>query len=91
MKLVLLLGWELAKYEILEKVMEEFVARGLDKVYTKEIKAWKKYKREKKFAIKLDEQMKGEIKRFKESIKGWKLKELEEIVWEISEGEVVNG
>jgi len=83
MKLVFLLGWELAKYEILEKVMKEFKARGLDKVYIKEIEEWKKYKREKKFAIKLDKQMKDEIERFKKEIKGWTPKELE-IIWDNS-------
>lgn len=80
--MVLLLGWELARYAILEKVMKEFIARGLDKVYAKEIEAWKKYKREKKFAIKLDKQMKNEIDRFRKEIKEWTPKELEEIVIE---------
>jgi len=83
MKLVLLLGWELAKYEILGKVMKEFVARGLDKVYAKEIEEWKKYTREKKFAKKIDKKGRDEIKRFKKDIKGWTPKELEEIVWDI--------
>lgn len=77
------MGWELAKYEILDKVMEEFIRRGLDKVYAKEIEEWKKYKREKKFAKKLDKQMKDEIKRFRKEIKGWEPKELGEIVWDI--------
>ena len=63
--------------------MKEFIARGLDKVYEKEIEEWKKYQREKKFAKKLDKQMKDEIKRFKKDIKGWTPKELEEIVWDI--------
>ena len=87
MKLVLLLGTKLAKYAILEKVMKEFVARGLDVKYAKEIKEWKKYKREKKFAKKLDKKMKAEIKKFEKNIKEWTPKELEEIVWDISEME----
>ncbi len=79
-----MLGLELAKYAILEKVMKEFIARGLDVEYAEQIKEWKKYKREKKFAKKLDKQMKDEIERFRESIKSWEPKELEEIVWDIS-------
>ena len=82
MKLVFLLGWELAKYEILEAVMKEFIARGLDKVYAKKIEEWKKYKRERKFAKKLDKQMKEEIERFTNTIKKWEPKELEEIIIE---------
>lgn len=64
--------------------MEEFIARGLDKKYSKEIEKWKKYQREKKFAKKLDKQGRDEIKRFKKDIKGWTPKELEEIIWDIS-------
>ena len=77
-----MLGWELAKYGIIEAIMKEFIARKLDKVYVKEIEEWKKYKREKKFAKKLDKQMKEEIERFRKEIKGWTPKELE-IVWDI--------
>lgn len=62
--------------------MKEFIARGLDKVYAKEIEAWKKYKREKKFAIKLDKQMKDEIERFQKTIKKWEPKELEKFIIE---------
>lgn len=60
--------------------MEEFIARGLDKVYAKEIKEWKKYQDEKKFAVKLDKQMKNEIERFRNTIKQWELKELEDFI-----------
>jgi len=63
--------------------MREFTARGLDKVYAKEIKEWKKYKAGKKYIKKLDKKMKDEINRFKKDIKGWKPKELEKIVWDI--------
>lgn len=80
--MVLLLGWKLAKYEILKKVMKEFTARGLDKTYAKEIAEWKKHIDEKRFAVKLDKQMKDEIKRFQKTIKKWTPKELEEIVIE---------
>ena len=62
--------------------MKEFIARGLDKKYSKEIEAWKKYKREQKFAKKLDKQMKNEIERFRKTIKKWKPKELEEFIIE---------
>jgi len=62
--------------------MAEFLRRGLDRVYSKEIEEWKKYYREQKFAKKLDKQMKAEIKRFKEDLKKWKPKELEEFVIE---------
>jgi len=64
--------------------MKEFISRGLDKTYSKEIGEWKKYKREKKFAVKLDKNMKDELKKFEENIKGWTPKELKEIVWDIS-------
>jgi len=60
--------------------MKEFIARGLDKVYDKEIEEWKKYIREQKFAIKLDKQMKDEIDRFAEDIKLWTVPELKEFV-----------
>ena len=65
--------------------MKEFIARGLDKVYSKEIEEWKKYQREKKFAKKLNKKMKDEIERFEKDIKEWTPKELEEIIWDISE------
>ena len=63
--------------------MKEFIARGLDKVYAKEIEEWRKYQREKKFAKKLDKQMKKEVERFRGTIMGWSPKELEKIVWDI--------
>jgi len=84
--LVFALGWELAKHEIGKAIVKEFIARGLDKVYSKEIEEWKKYKREKKFAKKLDKQMKDEIKLFQKTIKKWTPKELEEIIWDIPKG-----
>lgn len=74
------LGLELAKYEIIKAVMKEFIARGLDKVYVKEIEDWQKYYREQKFAVKLDKQMKDEIERFQKTIKKWEPKELKEFV-----------
>ena len=61
--------------------MKEFVRRGLDKVYVKEIEQWKKYKREEIYTKDLDKEMQDEIDRFKENIKGWTPKELEEIIW----------
>lgn len=73
-----------AKYEIIKAVMKEFIARGLDKVYAKEIKEWKKYQGEKKFAKKLDKKIKDAINDFKKDIKEWEPKELEEIIWDIS-------
>ena len=63
--------------------MKEFVRRGLDKVYVKEIEEWKKYKREEIYTKDLDKEMQDEIDRFKENIKGWTPKELEEIIWDI--------
>ena len=63
-KAILWLAVELAKVGMLEKVMKEFKKRGLDIVYAKEIEEYKKYKDEKKFADKLDKQMKEEIERF---------------------------
>ena len=62
--------------------MKEFIARGLDKTYAKEIEAWKKYKDEKRFAEKLDKQMKNEIERFRETIMGWTPRELKAVVIE---------
>jgi len=78
--LILFLGVEIAKPEIIKAIMKEFIARGLDKVYTKEIEEWKKYIREKKFAKKLDKQMKDEIDRFTEDIKLWTVPELKEFI-----------
>ena len=63
--------------------MKEFVRRGLDKVYSEEIEEWKKYKREEIHTKDLDKEMQDEIDRFKENIKGWTPKELEEIIWDI--------
>ena len=63
-------------------IIKEFLRRKLDKVYAKEIEEWKKYIREQKFAIKLDKQMRDEIKRFQKTIKKWTPKELEEFVIE---------
>lgn len=76
------MGIRYAKYEIIKAVVKEFIVRGLDKTYAKEITEWKKYIDEKRFAVKLNKQMKKEIERFKKEIKGWTSKELEDIVWE---------
>lgn len=62
--------------------MTEFLRRKLQGKYAKEIEAWQKYLREKKFAIKLTKQMKNEIKRFQETVKQWKPKELEDFIIE---------
>lgn len=80
--MIFALGWELSKDEIIKAVMNEFIARGLNKVYVNEIEEWKKYKREKKFSVELDKRMKEEVERFKKEIKGWTPKELK-IVWDI--------
>lgn len=72
----------IAKKEIIKVVVKEFIARGLDKVYAKEIEEWKKYYREQKFAKKLDKQMKEEIERFQKTIKKWEPEGLEEFVIE---------
>jgi len=75
---------EFAKPQIIKAVVKEFIARGLDKVYSKEIEEWKKYKKGKKHTKKLNKKMKVEIDRFEKDIKEWTPKELEEIVWDIS-------
>lgn len=62
--------------------MKEFIARGLDKKYSKKIKEWKKYLGEKKYTSELDEEFMEEIERFEKDIKEWEPKELEEIVIE---------
>ncbi len=80
--MVFALGFEVAKYEVGKAIIKEFMRRGLDKTYSKEIEEWKKYIDQKKFGIKLDKQMKNEIERFKKNIKGWTPKELE-IIWKI--------
>jgi len=66
----------------MKAIVKEFIARGLDKDHSKEIGEWKKYIREQKFSIKIDKQMKTEIDSFRKEIKGWEIKELEEIVIE---------
>ena len=65
--------------------MKEFIARGLDKTYSKEIKEWKKYQREKKFNKKLDKQMRDEIERFRKTLKSWTPEELKEVVYFIAD------
>jgi len=81
--LILFLGIEIAKPEIIKAIMKEFIRRGLDKVYSKEIEEWKKYKREEIYTKDLDKEMEDEMELFKENIKGWTPKELEEIIWDI--------
>ena len=80
--MVFALGWEFGKNEIIKAVVREFISRGLDKTYAKEIEEWKKYKREKKFAKKLDKQMRKEIELFQKELEKWKPEELEEFVIE---------
>ncbi len=80
LRLIILLGLKIYKTEIIKAVVKEFIRRKLHKKYSKEIEEWKKYMREQKFTIKLDEQMKNEIEHFQKTIKKWKLKELEEFV-----------
>ena len=71
-----------ARPEIIKVVMKEFVARGLDKKYSKKIAEWQKYYKEQEFAVKLDKQMEEERKRFEKGLKKWTSKELEEFVIE---------
>ena len=78
----LYLAFEVLKKEILRAVVKEFISRGLDKVYAKEIQEWKVYLDQQKFAIKLDKQMMEEIKRFRGTIKSWSPTELKEFVIE---------
>ena len=76
------MGLEVYKAEIIKAVIAEFLRRGLDKVYSKEIEEWQKYYREQKFAVKLDKQMRDEIDRFTKEIKLWTVPELEEFIIE---------
>ena len=62
--------------------MVEFERRGLDKVYSKEIEAWKIYIDQKQFAVKLDKQMRAEIKKFRKTLKSWQPEEMKEFVIE---------
>lgn len=62
--------------------MKEFIARGLDKTYAKEIAEWQKYKREQKFAKELDKKMMEEVESFQKELKRWKPEELEKFVIE---------
>jgi len=78
----LYLAFEVLKKEILKAVVKEFISRGLDKTYAKEIEEWKKYTDQQKFAVKLDKQMKEEVARFRGLIKTWTPKELTEFVIE---------
>lgn len=80
--LISYLAFEVFKKEILKAVMTEFLRRGLDKLYAEEIKAWKVYLDQKKFAVKLDKQMKAEIERFTKDIQKYSVPELKEIVIE---------
>ena len=74
--------FEVLKKEILKAVVKEFISRGLEKTYAKEIAEWKKYIDEQKFSIKLDKQMKDEIERFRGTIKSWSPTELKKFVIE---------
>ena len=76
------MGLEVYKTEIMKAVVVEFLRRGLDKVYSKEIEKWQKYYREQKFAGKLDKEVEEEIDRFTEEIKLYTVPELEEFVIE---------
>lgn len=76
------LAFEVFKKEIMKAVMREFLKRGLDKTYAKEIAEWKQYIDQKKFGIKLDKQMKKEVARFRKEIKKWSITELEVFVIE---------
>lgn len=82
LRLVLALGWEFGKNEIIKAVLEEFISRGLDKTYAKEIEEWKKYKREQKFAKKLNKEMRKEVECFQRELEKWTPKELKEFVIE---------
>lgn len=78
--MIFVLGIKFAKHEIAKAIIKEFISRGLDKTYAKEIAEWQKYYREQKFAEKLDKQMKKEIERFQKELEKWKPDELEEFI-----------
>jgi len=78
----LYLTFEVLKKEILRAVVKEFIARGLDKVYAKEIEEWKQYIDQKQSKVKLDKQMMEEIERFRGMIQSWSPTELTKFVIE---------
>ena len=80
--MVAYLALEVFKKEILKAVVKEFISRGLNKTYAKEIAEWKKYIDQKKFGVKLDKQMMKEVERFRGEIQSWSPTELKEFVIE---------
>ena len=80
--MVAYLAFEVFKKEVVKAIVVEFIKRGLDKTYAKEIKEWKQYIDQKQFAVKLDKQMMEEIERFRGTIKSWSPTELKEFVIE---------
>jgi len=78
----LYLTFEVLKKEILKVVVKEFISRGLNKTYAKEIEEWKQYIDQKQFTVKLDKQMIEEIERFRGEIIGWSPTELKNFVIE---------
>jgi len=74
------LAFEVFKKEILKAVIREFLARGLDKTYAKEIAEWMQYIDQKRFAVLLDKQMMKEVERFQGEIQSWSPTELKEFV-----------
>ena len=80
--MVFWITFELAKHQILAIVIKEFLSRGLDKTYAEDIALWLQYIDQKKFAVKLDKQMKEEIEKFRGSLTSWSPTELKEFVIE---------
>ena len=80
--MVAYLAFEVFKKEVVKAIVVEFIKRGLDKTYAKEIEEWKQYIDQKQFAVKLDKQMMEEIERFRGTIKTWTPQELKKFVIE---------
>ena len=81
-QLVFWLSWEVAKYGLMKKLIEEFTQRGIFGQHKDYIRDWLTYIDQKQFAVKLDKQMMEEIERFTKEIRGWTPKELTEFVIE---------
>jgi len=80
-QLVFWLSWEVAKYGLMKKLIEEFTRRGIFEQHKDYIRDWLTYIDQQKFSKKLETQLLNEIRRYIET-RDERIKEkIIEIIW----------
>lgn len=80
--MVFWLSWELAKYELMKRLIEECTQRGIFEQHREYIRDWLNYIDQQRFSAKLETQLLNEIRRYVETRDKRIKKKIVEIIWD---------